>query len=372
MKRIALSAFFFIVLIPFIFAQVPKSESQVPSYPGSKLVSEQQSPTKAELASGNAPAFAFKLQRIYSSTASVEQIAQFYAAKLGARFDQEGGADPNDLAPGEVSTVGSGVELYDPDVIDQSPDNVRAAFGKRARLPEMDGWAQAVTFTWAFKNADKDPYSFSLTITDKSVPVDQSRYSQASEITLDVSMLNQEKLDAFQAEMIAKMTAAQQATQPSQEQLQQAQAAAKAQTEAMKAASDKAEAESKRVQAEFAKVPTEKDLGVAVYPGARYSAEQSMFQSAFTGGQGRVYIFEADAKPDVLAQFYEKHTGNKTASSLPGMIIVPISFGKAYQKGDTPPMKDYVTIAGPMGAGTSLLMFTKRPADWTGNEGAGK
>jgi hypothetical protein len=374
MKRILLSAVVLGLSVFTLYAQAPKTEGQVPVYPGAKLVSEQQSPTKAELASGTAPTFAFSLERTYSSPASVEQIAQFYAAKLKAGFDQEGGADPNDLAPGEVSSVGSGVEYYDGDFIDQSPDAVKAAFEKRAQLPDSDAWAHAVSFTWAFKNAGKDPYSFALTITDKSlVPEDEpTAYKQASEITLAVSMLNHEKADAFQADMIAKATAAQQASAPSKEQIQEAQAQAQKAAEAQKAAAAKADAESARVQAEFAKVPTEKDLGVAVYPGARYSPEQSMFQSAFMTDGLRVYIFEANAKPDVLCQFYEKRTGNKNSSPVPTMMIVAISFGKAAQKGDNPPMKDYVTIAGPTDAGTSLLMFTKRPASWTGLEGGGR
>lgn len=205
-----------------------------------------------------------------------------------------------------------------------------------------------------------------------SVPEDQpSRYSQASEITLAVTMLNQEKLDAFQADLTNQAKAAQQAAAPSQAQLDQAQAQAQAAADASKAASEKADAESKRVQAEFAKVPTEKDLGVAIYPGARYNPEQSMFQSGFMTDGARVYIFEVPAKPDALVKFYEKATGNKT-SGVPNMTIIPINFGKAAQKGDTPPAKDYVTIMGPTENGTSLLMITKRPVGWTGQEGAGK
>jgi hypothetical protein len=75
---------------------------------------------------------------------------------------------------------------------------------------------------------------------------------------------------------------------------------------------------------------------------------------------------------DALIRFYETRTGNKAATSTPGMTIIPTSFGEAHQKGDPPPIKNYVTIAGPTAAGTSVLMFLVRPPGWTGQEGAGR
>jgi len=368
MKRTFLIVVSLVFVVTLVFSQPPKKESEIPGYPGARLLAETQSPTKAELASGTGPDFAFRLERTYSSSASVEQIAQFYARKWGVEIGQDGGADPNDLNPGDVSSVGSSVEYFDPDFIDQSPDQVRAAFEKRAKLPDADGWARSASFAWAFKDINKDPYSFSLVITDTSIPDEGSpRYTQGTEIKLEVSMFSQERLAAFQTKM-ANLVVADPNAKANAQQAQQAQA------DASKAAADKMDAEMKSVEAAYAKAPTERDLGVTIYSGARYDAEQSLFNSGFSTDKDRNYVFQVDVKPSVLAKYYEQHTGNARVVSpfAANAIIVPINFGTAAQKGDTPPMKDFVTIAGSDGEGKAILIITKRSAAWTGNEGAGK
>jgi hypothetical protein len=298
----------------------------------------------------------------------VEQIAQFYARKWGVEVGQDGGADPNDLNPGEVSSVGSSVEYFDPDFIDQSPDQVRTAFEKRAKLPDAESWARSASFTWAFRDTNMDPYSFSLTITDTSIPDEAApRYIQAAEIKLEVSMFSHEKLAAFQTKMTNLAVADPQA-QAKAQQAQRDQAAAS------QAAADKMDAEMKRVEAAYAKAPTERDLGVTIYSGARYDAGQSLFNSGFSTDKDRNYVFQVDVKPSVLAKYYEQRTGNARIVSpfAANAIIVPINFGTAAQKGDNPPMKDFITIAGSDSDGKALLIITKRSATWTGNEGAGK
>lgn len=357
-----------------VFAQAPERADQVPGYPGAKLVSEQQSPTREEIASGKAPTWVFALERVTSSTASVEQVVQFYATKLGAVLEQEGGADPNDLAPGQLSSVGSSVEYWDQGLVDDGSDAVKAAFEKRARLPGVYAWASGAAFSWAYKNAEKDPYSFTLTITDKSVTDENpSAYLQRTEISLSVRMMNQEKMAAAQAEM-RKSAQGSSTTSPQQyqadqqawgEEMQKRQRAADAEIARQNAEADK-------VRAELSTPPTEKQLGVAIYPGARYDVDLSVEKSLPLSDGARVYIFEAPAKPDAVAQFYVKRTGNAVGVAAGNAFFIPINFGKPAQKGDTPPVKDSMIISGPTETGTSVIMILKMPAGWTGQEGAGR
>jgi hypothetical protein len=368
MKRAILSVILSVLAVCLLSAEPPKTVSQIPAYPGATLVSEQQAPTKEELASGK-PVFIFRLERVSSSTASVDEIAKFYAGKLGAVIEQEGGADPSELAPGQVSTVGSAVEYWDLDSIDQSTDEVKAAFAARPHLPQAESWARVAEFSWAFKNTEKDPYSFTLTISDNSVSEDDPPiYHQASEIALSVKMINLEKMQAALAPTKEDL-AAQQAYAKQQ---QQANADAAANAAKMDASMAAANAEAKRFQDEMAKAPSEKDLGVAIYPGARYEADLSAQQSMFLTDKSRVYVFSVEARPDVVVRFYEKKTGNKNMSIAPTLAFIPISFGKPAQKGDNPPVKDNVAIGSKTADGPCVLMFTKRGPGWTGQEGGGK
>ena len=346
----------------FALADAPTKESEVPAYPGAKITSEKQSPTKSELASGTAVDWMFALERAWSSTASVEQVAQFYAAKLGTALGDEGGADPGDLGSGEVSSIGSSIEYFDSGWIEESPDAVQKSFARRTRLPDVEGWARSVEFHWAFKDTNTDPYSFELAITDMSIPDEEApRYSQATGITLKVTMLNRERLDA---ELAAQQ---QQAAADAKAMA----AARQAQADAAKTATDTVDAESKRVQAFYAQAPSERELGVPVYPGARYDAGQSLFQSGFSTDKVRFYVFAADATVEELVKFYERKTGHaRIASDYTALVIVPITFGTPAQKGDSPPVIDSITFGG--SAGKSVFIVSKSPAGTTGNEGAGR
>ena len=369
MRKVLLPVAALLVMASAAFAQVPKTPEQVPAYPGATVVSEQGS-AKDETASGKAPAWIFALERVSTTTASVEQVAQFYAGKFGVPVEQDGGADPNDLEPGQLSSVGSSVEYWDQGWIDESADPVKAGFQKRQRLPGAETWARGAGFAWAYKNAEKDPYAFSLTIADKSVPdEDPTRYSPLTEIRLSIHMINNEKMAAQQEDMRKNAAASQQASAPSAQDRAAAEAAQKA---AADAAAGALMGDSAKIVAEMATAPSEKKLGVAIYPGARYDAELSGQESMFMTDGARMYVFGAPAKPNEVVQFYVKHTGNQVALASGKTSVIPINFGKPAQKGDTPPLKDTVTIAGPTDAGMTVIMILKQGPGWTGQAGAGR
>jgi len=91
-----------------------------------------------------------------------------------------------------------------------------------------------------------------------------------------------------------------------------------------------AEARSKRPRAPRASLPrpTEADLGVPVYPGARYDGDVSggMSQPDHT-----IWIFFSDDAPAKVVAFYEKKTGKKASEwdkdkymiALKGASIIP-------------------------------------------------
>jgi hypothetical protein len=131
------------------------------------------------------------------------------------------------------------------------------------------------------------------------------------------------------------------------------------------------DAETKRVTAFYAKAPSERELGVPIYPGARYNAEQSLYTSGFSTDKARNYVFEVDGAVEELVKYYEKKTGHaRIASDYTTLVLVPITLGTPAQKGDSPPVIDSITFNG--SGGKSVFIVSKAPAGTTGNEGAGR
>jgi hypothetical protein len=329
------------------FGQVPKNAGQVSTYPGSKLISAEQSPTEKELASGKAPNFAFAAEKVWSSSDSVDQVARFYAGKLGAAIGQEGGGDPNELEPGQSTTVGSAVDYYEEGCFDESSPAVRAGFAKRQKLSEDGGWVRSAGFSWAYKSADEDPYSFILSIVDKSLSEeDPSLYRQATEIRLSVRMMNQKKLLASMSGAVsAKDLEAMKAARKDQE----------AYGEEMKKKSDEADAQAAGQKAEadraFGKAPTEAELGVPVYPGAAYDKDESALRSVGSTGKMRCYAYFVKSSGDVrrtiedVTRFYEQKTKrNRLELSTKDMSEIPFAYHAPKQKGDKPAVKDEIVV----------------------------
>jgi hypothetical protein len=327
------------------FGQVPKKVGQVPVYPGAKLVSARQEPAEAEIAAGKAPDFSFAAEKVWSSPDSADQVARFYAGKLGAAIGQEGGGDAGELSPGQETTIGLGVDYYDSSGLEDWPAQLRAGFAKRPKLSAEEGWARSASFTWAYKSADEDPYSFTLTIVDKSLSDEEpERYRQETEIRLSVRMFNQKKAAALLAPS-AKDAEAYKADRQAQE----------AYGKEMKEKADQVDAQAKAQKAEtdrvFGKAPTEAELGVPVYPGAAYDKDESVLRSGGSMEHGRCYAYFVKSSGDVrdtiedVTRFYEQKTKRKRMELLAkDMSEIPLAYYPPKQKGDKPAVKDEVVV----------------------------
>jgi hypothetical protein len=324
--------------------QVPKTVGQVPAYPGAKLVSARQEPAEAELAAGKAPDFSFAAEKVWSSADAVDQVARFYAGKLGAAIGQEGG-DAGELSPGQETKIGSAVDYYDSSGFEDWPQALRAGFAKRPMLSEDDGWARSAAFSWAYVNARGDPYSFALEIVDKSLSdEDPERYRQGTEIRLSVSMFNQERAMAL--------------LRPSAEDAKAFEAAKKEQDAygaEMKKRSDEvdAQAEAQKAEAErvFGKAPTEAELGVPVYPGAAYDKDESALRSGGSTAHGRCYAYFVKGSGDIrgtiedVTRFYEQKTKRKRLDlSTKDMSEIVSAYYPPRQKGDKGAIKDEIIV----------------------------
>ena len=166
-------AVMFFAVVVFVgrrFRQAPKRADQVPGYPGAKLVSEQQSPTREEDRLRQGADMGFRLGARHALLHRVRGAGRpVLRDKTRSRPGAGRRRGPNHLAPGQLSSVGSLGRVL-------GPRPRRRRFGRRqggvregARLPGVYAWASGAAFSWAYKNAEKDPYSFTLTITDKSV-----------------------------------------------------------------------------------------------------------------------------------------------------------------------------------------------------------
>ncbi len=328
----------------YAMGQVPKTVGKVPAYPGANLVSARQEPSEAELAAGKAPDFSFAVEKLWSSADAVDQVARFYAGRLGTAIGQEGG-DAGELSPGQETKIGSAVDYYDSNGFEDWPQELRAGFSKRPKLSEDEGWARSASFSWAFKNARGDPYSFDLEIVDKSLSdEDPERYRQGTEIRLSVRMFNQERAMALLA--------------PSAEDAKAYEAAKKAQDVAgveMKKRSDEADAraEAQKAEAErvFGKAPTEAELGVPVYPGAAYDKDESALRSGGSTAHGRCYAYFVKSSGDIhrtiedVTRFYEQKTKHKRLDLFAkDTSEIPIAYYPPKQEGDKSAIKDEIIV----------------------------
>jgi len=276
-------------------SEVPKSEKEIPIYPGAKInttkTSEQNSQTDWDMNKNLRSA----VMKVYNSDASIEDIVNFYLQKIGG---EEGTAnlDPKGLKPGTVSKVWYEIEYYtDEDFKDYTIEYDVKHYGTwmkqklaENRKPLKPGkWIKEAKFNWYKKESNNDGTTFYLIISDQSFDfADGKKYKTSTEIEVQVTTEKSEQ--AMQEE--------------SDEQMDRA-----------------VEAETKSLKS---KPPTAKELGVPIYPGSTFNADASAGMSA--GNDYAMYIYLTTDEPSKVVSFYEKQLSKKAAETVKGRYLIPL------------------------------------------------
>lgn len=277
----------------------PLHEALVPQYPGAKPTSTVR-PDGSDDAEGEAgmPNVKARSVRAFTVEAPVEEVVRFYLKRLDTLPGRNEGQDPQELKPGTASRVDAGLNFHDPQDDDDGAGHVLVTAGRKwdvlkACRPAWGPrqWVNDANFSWAVKQKDGSVSTFWLNVEDAGIAerwrscAKRTRIIVGAEHTKSPERMEEEEEQADQAQLEAAMKA-------------------------------------------VAKAPTEKELGVPLYPGARYDVRNSAGMSL---GEQRAFIFVSDDAPEKVLRFYEQKLGKKAGGdaqygwmfALEGSLPVP-------------------------------------------------
>jgi hypothetical protein len=272
---------------------VPKTENEIPVFSGAVRDMNKEAAVKDEMGLGNNPSLRSAAFKVYKTSASPEEVFAFYLQKIGGK-ENLSFEDPAGIKPGAVSQVRYEIECYtDVDFEDYSNEEARhpGMWMKQSlaknRKPHMPGkWIKEARFDWMKKETNNDLTTFFLIIHDDSFEFSPDKYATSSQIEVQVATAKSE--EAMREETNEDM-----------------------------------ERKTATMSNSFkSKPPTEKDLGVPLYPGAKFDANNSAGMSA--GNDYAVYIYLTNDQPLNVANFYEQRLKIKPVSMGSNQYMIPL------------------------------------------------
>ena len=289
-----------------VAAQVPKTEAETPIYPGAvrdaaleaRRQAERKEEAEEERASrareramdGTPSARALSSSiKVYRVNASVEDVMRFYRQRLDGKTEYGDEMDSRNLAPGQTTPVVYGLVFYEDQIgggIDQNTEGFEC-FGRAeasvevrplmaARAPAEPGkWIAEASWWWFAKNLKGNPMYFRVGLLDVGISKDCKSWSPRTLIEVSV--------DVYQSE---EQVAGEEQEFEGQED----------------------RAHQQRVAGVAAKPPTEPELGMPIYPGARFDPELS---TGLSQESEKYYVYFTDDPILKVVQFYEGRTGKK-------------------------------------------------------------
>jgi len=269
-------------------AQVPKSEKEIPVYPGAVRDMNKESAVKSQEGEVSNPSLRSAVLKVYKTGASPEEVFKFYLQKIAAK---EGAPeiDPRGLQRGATSQAVYEIFYYK----DEDFENYEGHPGTwmkqslvKNRKPYAPGkWITGGYINWYKKESNDDLTTFYVNIDDESFSDSPRKYETATSIRISVRAEKSEQ--AMREETDAQMD-------------------------------QKVEDLAKSLKS---KPPTVKDLGAPLYPGATFNADASAGMSA--GNDYAYYIFLTTDPPSKVVAFYEGQLKVK-AGANEGRYMIPL------------------------------------------------
>jgi hypothetical protein len=309
------------VVLSVSAAQVPKSEKEIPVFPGAVRSAAAEAELKQQSEGVENTGLRSAVLKVYKTNAPPEEIFAFYLQAMGGR-EGISDEDPMALAPGTVSPVFHEIETYgESDLTDDIYEGhkypgawVKQNLIKNRRPYKPGMWIKVVRFSWEKKEANGDLTRFYVAIEDNSFEFDPEKYLTASQIRVDA------------------------ATDKSQQ--------------AMREETDESmDREIEGMAASMkSKPPSEKDLGVPIYPGAGFDAENSAGMSA--GNTYAMYLYLTADPPSKVAAFYGQRLSVRPVPVGDGQYMIPL-------KGQMPLPEEGISIQpNTMFGGTAKTVIT--------------
>ena len=269
-------------------AQVPKSEKEIPVYPGAVRDMNKESSLKSEMGGEMSPNVRSGVLKVYMAGASAEEVFKFYLQKISAK---EGvpDTDPRGLQRGAVSQASYQIFYYtDENFADYEghPGTWIKQSLVKNRKPYAPGkWITGGYINWYKKESNDDLTTFYINIDDESFGDSPRKYKTATSIRISVGTEKSEQ--AMREETDVQMD-------------------------------QKVEELAKSLKS---KPPTAKDLGAPLYPGATFNADASAGMSA--GNDYAMYLYLTTDPPSKVAAFYEQQLKIKPAAQG-GRYMIPL------------------------------------------------
>lgn len=269
-----------------LFAQVPKSEKEIPIYSGAKRDANRESELESLGSDG---------RKVYRVGASTEDVFNFYLQKIGGKEGQMD-TDPREIKPSTVSQVWYTVEYYkDEEFTDyfierdvMHPGTWMKQKLTENRKPHKPGkWIVHAFFNWYKMESNNDLTEFYVIIHDESFgEQSEKKYKTSTDIQILASTGKSEQ--AMREE--------------NEEQMEK-------QTSEL----------SKSLRS---KPPTEKELGVPIYPGSIFDADATAGMSA--GNDYIIYLYLTTDLPSKVVAFYEQRLKIKSEEPVKGHFMIPL------------------------------------------------
>ncbi len=302
--------FFFLPML--LSGAAPLNEERIPVYPGAVRDQAAEEEIRRDYEEYRFDYWEMKYVRVYTVKALIDDVCRYYIDQLKAKPGQMID-DPYALAPGEV--YGPWYELgfwhdtifetqYEYDTLLNDGEWVKEAFAKRPQW-EKGSWLCAALFEWNAGLPSGDLARYAVLLDDLGFDSRKRIDYRSTRIRIEVYV--SPSLEAIEEEEDWAMDQA---------------VAAKAE--------------------EFRRnPPTEKLLGVPIYPGAVFSPELTAGMSL--NDDFHIYVYFSNDPPDQIADFYRKRLGKEPQftegfgylfplkGSLPipkeGLSIQPYVFG---------------------------------------------
>jgi len=288
--------------------ETPKSEKEIPIYSGAIRDTDRESELKSQMSWDIDPGLRSAVLNVYKVGASAEDVSNFYLQKIGGKEGMMD-IDPMGIKPGTVSQVSYEIEYYKEEEFTDyniEHDIMHPGTWMKQKLmenrkPHKPGkWITEARFNWYKKESNNDLTIFYVIIHDESFGEQtEKKYKTSTEIQIQVTTSKSEQ--AMREENEEEM---------------------EKQTSEL----------SKSLKG---KPPTEKELGVPVYPGATFDAENSAGMSA--GNDYAMYLFLTTDPPSKVVAFYEQQLKIKAVEAVKGHYMIPL-------KGEMPLPEEGISI----------------------------
>jgi hypothetical protein len=273
-------------------AQTPKTEKEIPVISGATRDAAAEAELREQAGEYEDPALSGAVSKVYRTGASPEEVFNFYLQKIGGKEGAPGDGDPAKLAKDGASPVSYELYYYtEEDLADWTYEGqrhpgkwVKETLSKNRKPLKPGMWVKEAKYFWSVRNLDGGMSDFYLGILDIGFgsvgnPEDYQSKKYKNGTGIEVSVSTGRSEEAMREESWEQME----------------------------------EETASHAKALEGKPPTEKDLGVPIYPGAAFNAEASAGMSL--GDDFAMFIYLSGDQPSKVAAFYEQKLRIKAEKS---------------------------------------------------------